>query len=272
MVRQSFSMFCLAALVAWGAGAAETGVPAPLDNLPFTVGEELVYRIYWGVMPVGESVVTTRWEEHRGLKMIGIRFRTRTNKFMERLYPVDDVIETLVYPDTFLPERFTKKLSEGRYRCHEVTTFDHSGGVAHWRSELSGRAKDYPIEPDTRDIVSFMYYARTMEFQPGDEKNFRVMADEKVYDVFVKVTGKEDVRTADGKLVPSVILEPEAAFEGLFVRKGKMWLWISRQTPSVVTRLAARVPVASIKLLLAESRVPDGAEAAVRPEEEPPEP
>lgn len=260
---------CALALAGWaGLGVRAAGSAGIDAEFPFPVGERLVYRIYWGVVPVGESVASTEWVEEGGRRLIAIRFRTRTNKFMERIYPVDDLIETLIYPETLLPARFTKRLSEGRYRCHEVTVFDHSGRQARWRSETSGRSKTYPIEADTRDIVSFMYFARTMDFHPGESRQFRVMADEKLYDVFVRVTGKEEVRLGDGTTCPSLVLEPEAAFEGLFVRKGRMWLWISEDKPRVVTRLAARVPVASVKLLLEHrpppTASPQAAEARAR--------
>lgn len=244
----------LAAVVAvLTCGLAALGWAGPEGRaLSFPVGQDLVYRIYWGVIPVGESFVKTQWVEEDGRRLLAATFRTRTNKFMERIYPVDDRIESLIDPGTLLPVRFIKKLSEGRYRCHEVTDFDHARRVARWESKTNGRTKEFEIDAETRDIVSFMYYARAMDFVPGQKRQFRVMADEKLYDLYVKPVGTEDVELENGKRLDCVKLEPEAAFEGLFVRKGRMWLWISRAAPRMVARLVARVPVASVKLVLAE--------------------
>jgi len=243
-------------------GSVLAAEEAAVDELWFPVGEEIEYRIYWGVIPIGYSIASTEWIEEDGKKLIAIRFRTRTNKFMDRIYRVDDIIESIVDPDGFVPIRFTKNLKEGRYRCHEVTRFDREELRAYWESKVKDRKKEYDIKEDTRDIVSFLYFARTMELNPGERKQYEVMSDEKLYDVFVNVLKKERVEDVDGDKIPSIKFEPEASFEGLFVRKGRMWMWVAEGEPRVITKMQAKLPVASVKLLLAEvrHRGDDGAE------------
>ena len=233
------------------------GVFAAEENI-LPVGQRLHFRIYWGIIPVAETSVSVDRVELDACEAAAIRVRTRSNAVVEKIYPVDDLIESIVDPCTLLPRRFTKKLSEGRYRCNEVTEFDHAAGVARWRSLLSGRTKEYSIEPDTRDIVSFMFSLRTARFVPGRRYHYRVMADEKIYDLWLRVLGREEVKLLDGTRVECLRLEPEAAFQGLFVRKGRMWIWVTESPPLVVTRMVARVPVASIKMIL--ERLPPDAE------------
>lgn len=235
---------------------AEPDVPAG-PELWFSVGEELVYDLHWGVIPVGRSQVTTEWIEEDGKRRIAIRIKTRTNKVLSKIYPVDDFLESIINPDGFLPIRFTKRLKEGRYRCDEVTYFDHAGGVAHYTSHLSGKKKDFEIEPDTRDIVSLMYYLRSKQFEPGTTNHYRLMADEKLYDLWVKAQKVEPVSLGGSYgRVESLKFEPEAAFGGIFVRKGKMWMWVSQDPRRLCTRIVARVPVASVGIVLAEVRGP----------------
>jgi hypothetical protein len=83
----------------------------------------------------------------------------------------------------------------------------------------------------------------------------RVMADEKIYDLYVKVGRREDLDLPDLGRRQSIKLEPEAAFNGLFVRKGKLWMWVSDDADRFCTRLAAKVPVASVSLWLSEVEV-----------------
>jgi hypothetical protein len=45
-------------------------------------------------------------------------------------------------------------------------------------------------------------------------------------------------------------IEPEAAFNGLFMRKGKITVWVSRDDRRVCTRVDAEVPVANIHIVL----------------------
>jgi len=257
---------CILGVLIWlaGAGAAravEEDSAAAVMGVP--VGERIVSRLYWGAIPVGSSRAETRWVRLKGRRLLGIRVRTRTNRIVKRIYPVDDVVETLVDPETFLPVRFEKKLSEGRYRCHEVTVFDHEHGVARWQSLRSGRRKEYSIRKDTRDLLSFMYYLRTRDFEVGRSERFEVMADEKLYELSLDVERSERVRTLDGKRRRCMKIEPHASFRGIFVHKGRMWVWVTQSKPHLLARMAVRVPVASVKMILEKvTRVPQ--EEAVR--------
>jgi hypothetical protein len=223
-----------------------------LPELWFPVGEELVYRIHWGVIPAGETRVTTEWVEEDGRTLLAIRIRTRTNRVLEKIYAVDDVIESIIDPHTFLPVRFTKNLSEGRYRAHEITEFDYATLTAHWRSETRDKEETFALQPDTRDLITFAYYMRRQAFEPGTTQEYRVMADDKIYDLWLQVKDRERVRLVNYGRVASVEVEPEAAFEGLFVRRGRLHLWVSDDDRRIVTQLVGRVPVANVRLLLHE--------------------
>jgi len=252
------SILCSLFLAAAITTTASDEAAAQQFTLPpgFNVGEELVYKVYWGFIPVGKTRIVSRWIEEDGRRLLAIRYRTRSNRFIAAIYPVDDLIESIIDPTTFLPVRFVKKLKEGHRRNDEVTTFDFEKGEAHWVDYFKKRTKTYPIDPDTRDIVSFMYFMRAHRFESGERREFRVMADEKIYDLFVSAGDIEEVKLKRFGRVKSIRLEPEAAFEGLFVRKGKVTVWVSRDDRSLVTRMVGSIPVASIHVVLWEVRGP----------------
>jgi len=231
-------------------------VPPELEsavtNLWFPLGESLQYRVYWGFIPVARSVVTNELVEENGKVYLAIRFRTKSNGVLNKIYPVDDYIESIIDLETFLPIRFMKDINEGRYHTREITTFDHANKKAVWYRIKDDKKEVLDIESDTRDIVSFMYYMRSQKkFEEGEEKQYRVMADEKVYDLYVKADEVEKFRLCDYGWVESMKFEPEAAFGGLFVRhKGKMWLWVSQDPRNIVTKVKAKVPVASVSILI----------------------
>ena len=240
---------------------------ADAPELWFPVGEKISYKIYWGMVPVAYSEATTEWVHHEGRRMLAIRFRTRSNKVIRKIYPVDDHLETIVDPQTFLPVRFTKQLNEGRYHTDEVTVFDHQAGRAHWRKRNKDEGKTYDIDPDTRDLISFMYSMRTAEFPVGTSQTFQVMADEKLYELHVKALKEEAVKLDLYGEVDSIKLKPTAKFEGLFVRKGDMEVWVSADPRRIITRATAKIPVASIWLVLDEVTGP-GEDFWVNPPEE----
>jgi len=255
---------------------AAVPVPPPsAENLWFDVGEEIRYDIYWGVIHVGQSVVTSEWVVHEdGRTLLLIRFKTRTNRVVEKLYPVTDIQEALIDPDTFLPVYYLKNSSQGKHKQHEITRFNHAEGIAVWESLTKKTTLDIEIQPDTRDLITLMYYLRSLDFEVGSTKNLQVLTDEKIYDLALRLPKKERVELQKYGRISSYMVDPEAAFNGLFVRKGKMYLWVSDDDRKICTKITAIVPVASIRIQLAEVRGPGndfwvGKSKKVSPEDAP---
>lgn len=244
--------FVLLSMLAVGpAGRAEEAAEVPArPELWFPVGEAMVYRLYWGVIPVGEALVSSRWIVREGRPLLVIRFTTKSNKVLRTIYPVDDVMESIIDPVTFLPVQFIKNLREGRYRAHEITRFDHAQCKAYMTSLTNGKEKTYDIESDTRDLISFMYYMRRQQMSPGEERKERVVADEDIYEVLVRPLKYETVKTVNGDKIESLKIEPKAKFDGLFVRKGEAWMWVSNDDDRLITKIVAEVPVANVKIVL----------------------
>lgn len=245
-------------LAAAAAALAMPGVRADFRDGAgwFPVGEQFRYRIYWGVIPVGELTLESSWQERDGRRRLVLTFRARTNYVVAKLFPVDDFAETVVDPDTFLPLTYVKRLSEGRYRAHEVTTFDHAKGVALWRSLLKDRQREVEIGADTRDLLTFVYAVRSERFRPGTSEVYRVLYDTKLYDLRLRVDGKEKFRVSDYGWQKSIKMEPIAAFGGVHQREGRMWIWVSDDARRLCTKVMVKVPVASVNFLLAEVRGP----------------
>ncbi len=221
-----------------------------LAGFTWPVGEKLSYKLYWGMIPVGSAVAWTEWADFEGQRLLAIRLRTVSNKVIEKIYPVNDVIESLIDPTTFLPVQFTKNMSEGSRRHHEITRFDRINRVANWESKITRETRIFKIDADTRDIPSFMYFMRNQRFAPGKRDRYKVMADEKIYDLWITVNKKESVDLPRYDPVECMKIEPEAAFNGLFVRKGRMWAWISNDPRCLAARVEASIPVANVRAVL----------------------
>jgi hypothetical protein len=237
---------------------AQPAVPPPgiAPDLWFPVNEVLEYTIRWGVIPVGSSVVWTEWVEHEGAWRIAIRMRTRTNKVLSTLYPVDDYVESIVDPVSFLPLRFVKKINEGRNRYDQLTEFDHASRVAAWHSFIDEREKEFEIQADTRDIPSLLWWLRKDRFEPGVPRKFEVMADDKMYALTLVPEARERIALDRYGRVPTLRIEPQAAFGGVFVRKGRMWAWIAEDARRIAVQIAAEVPVGRVRITIDRVRGP----------------
>ena len=226
-------------------------------KLWFPVGEDLRYRLSWGFIPVGQTRVLSQWIEDDGRLLLVIKIRTRSNKAIATFYPVDDLIEVIIDPETFLPVLFSKNLKEGKHRYHEITRFDYEKGVARWESVLKQKAKEYAITPDLRDIVTLMYYLRSRPLSKELEGEYRAVADEKIYEMKLSVYEKEDVDVSHFGSVPCLKLEPQAKFQGIFVRdKGRMFIWASLRDRPLITRIKVKAPIGTVRALLTEVHGP----------------
>jgi hypothetical protein len=225
---------------------------APDGPFWFPVGETIRYNLFWGVVPVAHSTATTEWVDWDGRQMLSIQFRTKSNAFLSRIYPVDDLLEAIVDPETFLPVQFTKRLNEGRYSTDETTVFDHANRRATWTHNLRNQEKEFEIDEDTRDLITFMYFMRSEALTVGQNHDYQVMADEKIYDLNLKARRKEAVELEKYDEVDSIKIEPTAEFQGLFVRKGKMTVWVSEDERRLLTQARISVPVANVHIKLDE--------------------
>jgi len=220
--------------------------------MPFPVGEVLTYSISWNGIPVAWAESSAQMETFEGREVLALRVRAQTYPFFNHIFKVDDVNETLIDPETLLPIRYTKNLKEGSYRCHEITTFDFAEGKAHYEQQISKKMKkSYDIGPDTRDLISFMYFLRSEQLEEKQKATYHVMSDERIYELILSTEGVEGIDLPNYKHdVPSLEMEPEAKFDGLFVRKGKATVWISRDPRRLLTFAKIKVPFGRARVTL----------------------
>lgn len=223
----------------------------------FPIGEELVYQVKWGAIPVGEVTVTTGWVEDAEGALLQLRSRVRSNRAIAMLYPVSIDMESVVQVDSFLPVRHTLISREGRRRKHEEMQFDYDKGEALLHAVLRGRKETVKLEHETRDLFTFLYYVRRYPMELGSKTHHRVLTDDKIYDLWLEVAEAEQrVSTILNERVSAVSVEPEAAFEGVFRRQGRLEIHVSRDPRQLMLQMRANVPIGSIWVELVEVRGP----------------
>ena len=106
--------------------------------------------------------------------------------------------------------------------------------------------------------MGLMYWIRKDPIRPGETRQYEMMTDEKLYELIVEADKIEKVELDRYGKVDCIKMEPKGKFDGLFVRKGRMWLWLSNDERYTICRAVASVPVASIKIMLKRVRGPGG--------------
>ena len=228
----------------------------PPPELWFPVGEEVEYEVFWGMFTVGEATAKAEWLNREGRRLLTLTVRAQSNGIVEKLYPVKEFLQTVLEPETFLPLSFEKESHEGKRHYHELTTFDHAAKKGHWKSLLKDKRKEFEIEADTRDLMGLMYWLRKDPIREDETRQYHVMTDEKMYELVVEAGKKDPVSLENYGKVPCIKMEPKGKFNGMFVRKGRMFLWVSDDARYTICRVTASVPVASIKIMLKRVRGP----------------
>lgn len=230
-------------------------------DLWFPVGERMEYNLYWGIIPVGRAEFQTMWDTVDGRAVVVIRATARTTAVVAAIYPVEDVIESTVDAETFLPIKYTQKLREGRHVRDDEVIFDHAAGWATWRKSgetSEKKTKKIKIDKDTRDVLSLTYLMRGGTFEVEEKRQFKVLVDDKLYALSLEGIKKESQDVADYGKMDCLELEPKAAFGGIFVRKGKVRLWFSLDDRKVCVRMTGKVPLADVKAVLQKVTGPGG--------------
>jgi hypothetical protein len=233
--------------------------PKPEIDLPFPIGEVLEYSLFWGWIGVGTSVAETRWTFKEDRWYIVIHFHTRTNHVLSRLYPVEDDVETWLCAETLRPMVFTTVLQAGSDSRNERSTFNwDKNEVQYERFHEDGRVetKIYPVQDGARDLVSFMYFMRSKELAPNQTITYEVIVNDKLYELDVNTRRSERINLRSYGRIESMRIDPRASFEGVFVRRGEMSVWVSEDPRRILTKLEVSTPFAKAKILLRNVRGP----------------
>lgn len=222
----------------------------------FPVGEKLVYKLYWGFISVGRAELSAEWAELDGRRVLSFKALAKTTSIVAKIYPVNDYIESIVDPDTFLPLVYIQKLQEGRHVRDDKVTFRHSEGVAKWEKGDGKRRKDIKIDADTRDVLCLIYNMRTRGFHKEQKEKFRVLVDDKLYDLEVTGIGYEELDVGNYGDIKCLEVEPRAKFGEIFVRKGSVRAWFSEDSRRICTRMTGKVPLARVKGYLIDVQGP----------------
>lgn len=209
------------------------------------VGERLVFSVRYGPIRAGEA--TLEIPEIVDLPQ-GPAYRllstARSNSFFSSFYKVDDVIESDMDVDFLFSRRHEKHLREGKYKQDRTVVMDQENHLAVYDD---GRVFEMP--PRAHDVLTAFYYVRTMDFEVGDVIRFDSHQDRKNYPIEVIVHREETVEVPAGKF-HCLVIEPKVSDAALFKKKGRLWIWVTKDEEKIPVLMKSEIPVGTIDVLL----------------------
>lgn len=216
----------------------------------FTIPEKLVFDLTW----TGVKAGTATLEIVNDKEQTKIISTARSADWVSVFYKVDDRIESLLKKTRNvsmigLPENYRVKLREGRHRRDKEVIFDHAKRRATFIDHLGAEKKTFTIGENTLDPLSSFYYIRTMKYEVGKSVYVDIFDSKKLWIVEVQALRKEKIKTELGEF-DTVVIKPLMKSEGIFNRKGDMYIWLTDDLKRIPVKMQTKVAVGSVTATL----------------------
>ncbi|MFI5183328.1 MAG: DUF3108 domain-containing protein [Vicinamibacteria bacterium] len=229
---------------------AGLSVAAPLgaDEPPFAVGERITFRIRYLHVLAGRAWLRT---EPAGPDGALRRFveEARSQGFFAWLFHfrVDDRTVAEWDPATQSSLGIEKHLREGKSTRDQMVRIDPAARMATLDDPKIATHR-FEVEPRVLDILSALYVARLRGVTETEPLYLPVFDNGKRYRLGVRFLGRQilDLPLPLGRR-PTIVVEPQLLEgTGLFVKEGRLKIWLTEDGRRIPVRMEARVPLGAI--------------------------
>lgn len=222
-----------------------------VKNDAFKPGEELRYRIHYGIVDAGEAVlkVTESDKKVQGRKLVHVEGTGRSLGAFDWFFKVRDRYESYMDEQAMFPWLFIRRVNEGGYKINQDYTFLQNKN----KVDL-GANKSMETPPNVQDMISSFYYARTINFENakvGDIFTINTICDGELFPLNIKYMGKEVVSLRKGKY-RCMRFVPVVATGRIFKDSEDLSVWITDDKNKIPILAKAKIWVGSIKAEVVE--------------------
>lgn len=149
-------------------------------------------------------------------------------------------------------DRYRIKIREGRHRRDKEILFYPEKNEALYINHLENERKTFKVPADVLDPLSGFYQIRRMEI--GLEPLFvKIFDSKRVWNVKVDIVGRETVETGAGSF-KTVIVKPELNSEGIFNKKGEIFIYLTDDDRHIPVLLKTKVLIGYVEAELVGGR------------------
>lgn len=233
----------LAALpVAPDVSGSATASDATTRPLPFSVGEELVYKAYFGGLPVGKARMRVDGiETVRGRPAYHVVFSIDGGIVGFRVH---DRYESWIDVATLSSLRYRQEISEGRYKKTAVYEIYPEQGVYQKQGDSVRASVRDPL-----DEGSFIYAVRLAGVRAGETKRYDRYFRPDRNPVVLSGLRHETVEVAAGTF-NTVVVRPTIRTNGLFAEDGDAQLWFTNDANRYLVQMKSKFSKFTLRLSL----------------------
>lgn len=215
----------------------------------FKSGEWLRYKMsYSGFLRAGTAVLELSEKDFNGKKVFYTKGTGWTSGALKWFFKVEDRYESYFDKDTIKPYLFKRKINEGGYKKHRITSFNYKSNKAY--------VQDFTVQKDTsvvfsrvQDMLSAFYYLRNYNvknMKKGEEIGIDMFMDSQVYPFKLRFLGREILKTKFGTL-KTMIFRPLVQSGRIFKAQESVTLWITDDENKIPVKLSADLSVGSLR-------------------------
>jgi len=221
---------------------------------PFSSGETLEYDIAWRIFGAGRARMSIVQDAGVNPPQWRATVQADSTGIVSKLYKVEDIFRSTFDDGTYCSEHLQKLIHEGsRHRDIRIDFQKQRRMAAIREMDLANnrlvRQAENPIPACTFDVVSALYYVRTLTLEVG--KTFQVPVNDgsRTILIDVDVQGKEEVKTPAG-VFQTIRVEPQVFGGTLFKRSGRMQLWLTDDATHRLVQVKAKLFIGAISAVL----------------------
>lgn len=223
------------------------------QNVPFAVGETLVYDVSWSsFVTAGQATLTVRERAPvAGSTAYHLVADGRPTALVSQLYNLYYRVESWLDTSNLLPRRASTYLEEGRRKRSTLTTFDQQAHKAVYES--SAPRKNFTVPPLVQDPLSALYVVRALRPSSGAQLSMPVVNNGELLRAEITTGGPESIECALGTVQAMRIDIKLTDAKGEPVgRNTAVWLTMGRR--QVPVQIQAELAIGSFRLVLRDAR------------------
>lgn len=226
--------------------AASQFVYRKLTNSAFKEGEQLQFRVHYGVINAAKITMSVgaKTQTINNRKAYYVKVDGETLKSFDFMYKVRDKFESWIDAESLAPLRYAKTVRENKYFDEDLAIYMHD------KKKLRNKKGELTIPSYTQDIGSAIFYARNLDFSKAKLNQvypIDIYLDNKVYNLQFTYLGIETIQTDLGK-VKCIKLRPKLVVDRVFKSTNDMTIWISNDKNKIPMRIESAIKVGSLKV------------------------
>ena len=219
--------------------------------LPYKLGEYSAFDISFRGIKVGSAKLEIKSVvEIDGTSTFYIQGKGRTSPFFDIFFKVRDIYETYLDTINIRPVKFVRDINEGGFTKKQLYFFRHHDSL------VSVNDSNYVIYPNTQDMLSALFYARTFKKDVASKKEsffVPIFMDEENYSLEVLFLYNEKIKTSFGVL-SCMVFTPKMQEGRVFQDGERMKIWISDDQNRLLVKVETEIWAGIIQAVLVEHK------------------